>query len=441
MTEPRIDPELQSLLPELSEEEQAALETSLLEEGVREALVVWDGENILLDGHNRLAIAQKHGLPYRIEAYTFETRDDARRWMLDNQLGRRNLTPEAFAYLLGLRYNSEKRTVGRPDKLCQSGTIIGKSTREAIAETHDVAPRTVARAGRFAEQIAQLEDLVGPQVRRAVLAREAPIRRADVERLASIAKTDPEAAKQAVTAVLAGEAKHVRDALHRQAQAAVEAQAHTMPSPPTITFSHWRDWLPQQPECDLLLTDPPYSTDIDDILTFAHEWLPVALAKVKPTGRAYVFVGAYPDELLAYLSAEHAGMTLRQVLVWEYTNTLGACPAQAYKLNWQAILYFTGADAPPLDCPLTSEHVAVHKVNAPGGFGTDMPRYHAWEKPIEIGERFVRHATTEGALVLDPFAGTGTFLLGATRMGREARGCDIDTAMLDIAQRRGCVLV
>jgi len=41
-------------------------------------------------------------------------------------------------------------------------------------------------------------------------------------------------------------------------------------------------------------------------------------------------------------------------------------------------------------------------------------------------------------LVLDPFVGTGTFVLMAAKFGRVARGCDIDHEMLLIAKERGC---
>jgi hypothetical protein len=50
---------------------------------------------------------------------------------------------------------------------------------------------------------------------------------------------------------------------------------------------------------DLLITDPPYSTDVDDIVAFAQSWLPAALNKVKDTGFAFVFIGAYPEEVKA----------------------------------------------------------------------------------------------------------------------------------------------
>ena len=52
---------------------------------------------------------------------------------------------------------------------------------------------------------------------------------------------------------------------------------------------------------DLLVTDPPYSTDIENIEEFAEAWLPNALDKVKQTGRAYISIGAYPREIKAYL--------------------------------------------------------------------------------------------------------------------------------------------
>lgn len=64
-------------------------------EGIRDPLVVWkqeDGTMILLDGHNRMKISAEHGgIPYRIVEKEFESRDDAKIWILQNQVGRRNI--------------------------------------------------------------------------------------------------------------------------------------------------------------------------------------------------------------------------------------------------------------------------------------------------------------------------------------------------------------
>lgn len=188
---------------------------------------------------------------------------------------------------------------------------------------------------------------------------------------------------------------------------------------------------------DLLLTDPPYSTDVPDVFEFANRWLYPALNGLKDTGFAYVFIGAYPNELQAYLEAiKPSNVTLEQVLIWTYKNTLGQNPKGRYKQNYQACLFFRGVNAPDLNCPLTSEQWAVQEINAPDGRQGD--RYHAWQKPMEIAERFIRHSTTKGMTVFDPFACTGTFLLAAAKLGRKAYGFEIDPANAEIAFERGC---
>ena len=188
---------------------------------------------------------------------------------------------------------------------------------------------------------------------------------------------------------------------------------------------------------DLLLTDPPYSTDVDNIQEFVDNWLYNALDNVKDTGFAYVFIGAYPEEQKAYLNAripEH--MELCQELIWTYKNTLGNNPKDRYKLNYQVCLFYRGINAPDLDCPLTNEQWAVQEINAPDGRQGD--RYHEWQKPIEIAERFVRHSTKQGMVIYDPFACTGTFLLAAAKLGRKAYGHEINPENAKIAFTRGC---
>lgn len=88
-----IDPEFSSLIPPLTDEEYAGLERSIKKEGCRDALVVWDhdGQNILIDGHNRYRICQKCGAEFRTVKKEFEDRLDVKMWMTQNQLSRRNL--------------------------------------------------------------------------------------------------------------------------------------------------------------------------------------------------------------------------------------------------------------------------------------------------------------------------------------------------------------
>ena len=88
---PRIDPEFKALIPPLSQDEYNQLEQNiLLYKKCRDAIIIWDGT--IVDGHNRFGICAKHGISFEIKEMAFESREDAKLWILDNQLGRRNLT-------------------------------------------------------------------------------------------------------------------------------------------------------------------------------------------------------------------------------------------------------------------------------------------------------------------------------------------------------------
>lgn len=93
----KIDPEFQHLIPPLSTEEYSGLEQSLLDEGCRDALVVWDGT--LIDGHNRYEICKRHGIPFETVERFFANRDAAIEWIILNQFGRRNLPQHERARL------------------------------------------------------------------------------------------------------------------------------------------------------------------------------------------------------------------------------------------------------------------------------------------------------------------------------------------------------
>ncbi len=84
-----IDPEFKSLTPPLLPEERSGLESMIVSEGCRDALVTWNG--VLIDGHNRYEICHNHGIPFRVEEKEFESRDDVKIWIIQNQFSRRNL--------------------------------------------------------------------------------------------------------------------------------------------------------------------------------------------------------------------------------------------------------------------------------------------------------------------------------------------------------------
>jgi N6-adenosine-specific RNA methylase IME4 len=90
-----VSPKFKNLIPPLADDELSKLEASILNDGCRDALVLWDG--VLLDGHNRYAICQKHDLPFKTTSLKFPDELDAMIWIRTNQLARRNLTDDQRA--------------------------------------------------------------------------------------------------------------------------------------------------------------------------------------------------------------------------------------------------------------------------------------------------------------------------------------------------------
>ena len=86
-----VNEELQRYIDPLTPEEHDSLERSIQAEGCRDALVLW-GE-ILVDGHNRYGICQKHGLPFQtVQNTRFQSIEDVHLWMIDQHLGRRSVS-------------------------------------------------------------------------------------------------------------------------------------------------------------------------------------------------------------------------------------------------------------------------------------------------------------------------------------------------------------
>lgn len=86
-----VNEELKAYIDPLTSDEYEALERSLLAEGCRDALVLWG--DVLVDGHNRYGICQKHGLPFQTVQNTFfKSMDDVHLWMIDQHLGRRSVS-------------------------------------------------------------------------------------------------------------------------------------------------------------------------------------------------------------------------------------------------------------------------------------------------------------------------------------------------------------
>ena len=197
----KIDPEFQSQIPPLTDDEFKQLEENILKEGkLISPLIVWN--NTLVDGHNRYAILQKHPeIYFSTMPLPFENRGEVLAWICKNQLGRRNLTPEQKKFLIGKQYSVEHRKPGGngnnqytattqeavQEELCQIDTIpptsAEASIRKQIAERNNVSESYVARSEKFMRGVEIMEQMI-PGMQEKILSGQFKVRDADMHRLA-----------------------------------------------------------------------------------------------------------------------------------------------------------------------------------------------------------------------------------------------------------------
>lgn len=159
----RIDPELNEVLPKLSDADYKALEQSLLADGFKGApIMVWG--DIIVDGHNRYEICNKHNIRYEVKEIEFESKEEAIIWMVRQQLGRRSLTPLQRIQIVE-KYRPFYKKKAEKNKSLNGGNKIAESensttpltkeekidVREKLAKDADVSTNTYSKGVKILE--------------------------------------------------------------------------------------------------------------------------------------------------------------------------------------------------------------------------------------------------------------------------------------------------
>lgn len=148
-----IDNEFKKLIPPLTPDEFKQLEENIISEGIRDNLIIWN--NILIDGHNRYEIAQKHGLEFQTMEKEFLDREDVKIWIIKNQFGRRNISAYdrsrlalQLEPLIAGKAKENLKTAGENfGKGCQKSdkAITSIDTKKELASLAGVSHDTIAK--------------------------------------------------------------------------------------------------------------------------------------------------------------------------------------------------------------------------------------------------------------------------------------------------------
>jgi hypothetical protein len=213
----KINDVLRAYIEPLTESEYQALERSILVEGCRDALVLW--EDVLVDGHNRYQICQQHGIPFKVtENTSFRSLDDVKLWMIDNNLGRRSIS-DFQRGVLALRKKEimAARAVELATQAAAEDAAIAPSEGEQPKSKPAAMPlasrEDIARAARLSSatigQIEKIQKTATPELVEAVRAGTISINAAAT--VASLSEAEQVAAVAGGKKELQKAAKEVRE--------------------------------------------------------------------------------------------------------------------------------------------------------------------------------------------------------------------------------------
>lgn len=176
----KIDKEFESLIPPLSAEEFAQLEENCIREGIRDPLVVWEvpnGDQILIDGHNRMKISANHnGIPFEIKQMQFDTRTEAEEWILRNQLGRRNVNKWVR---LGMVKRLEDIEKEKSRKRMKAGVKADPKEKFPEGEqTRDIMGKLIGVSGKTYEKMKAIDASDNEEVKTAARSGEISVSKA-----------------------------------------------------------------------------------------------------------------------------------------------------------------------------------------------------------------------------------------------------------------------
>jgi hypothetical protein len=153
-----IDSEFKNLIPPMKPEEFQGLKENIVNNGydILYPIVIWN--NIIIDGHNRYSICKEFNIQFSVSEKNFNNRFEVMNWIINNQLNRRSMTNEQRSYLIGKRYQEEKKEEGRPkigNNVVPLVTLRPNNSNieQKIAEKYKVSPENVRKAEKFANAI------------------------------------------------------------------------------------------------------------------------------------------------------------------------------------------------------------------------------------------------------------------------------------------------
>jgi len=194
---------------------------------------------------------------------------------------------------------------------------------------------------------------------------------------------------------------------------------------------------------DLVLTDPPYgsggrdgSVHLNDatitgnrissetLIWFVRQYTTQFYRLTKQNSHCYIFSDWRKFQIVK-IAAESVGWECRALIIWDKGNGMG----EYWRSTHEFIIFFTKQKPRKLQhggCFNVLHHKPIRGKN----------KLHPTEKPTSLLRELITASTVEGEVVLDAFAGSGSFKEAAQLENRSYIGIDIRPEYCQIARDR-----
>lgn len=231
------------------------------------------------------------------------------------------------------------------------------------------------------------------------------------------------------------------------------SKAATSADPCQLHVGSCLDVMPTLPAgcVDLLFADPPFNIGYEydryddslsdaEYLAFAERWLAEAVRLLAPHGALWLAIG---DEYAAEYKVrlDGLGLRMRSWCVWHYTfgahqkKKFGRCKTHMLYYARHRKRFTFNADAVRVESQRQrdGDKRADPRGRVPGdvwGFSRLCGNFkertgHPCQMPEAVLERVILACSNPGEVVFDPFAGSGTTLAVAKRLGRRWGGVEL----------------
>jgi DNA modification methylase len=414
----KIKEEFKKLIPPLTVEEFKQLEQNCLAEGIREKIITWNG--FIIDGHNRFEIATKHQLKFETESKHFESENDVKEWMINNQFGRRNLSNYQRSVLALQLENvfSErakenlKLSDGKGKQKSAEVKIEPIETRKEVAKVANVSHDTIAK-------VKKIEAVATPEVKAQLSTGEISINQAYQE----IKKEEKKA-------------EHTAKVL--------EARVETKVSDNIILGNSLEILETLEDGCiDIVLTDPPYGIDYisnrsiydntitkrgllndgkDEAFNLLDKTCEVLQRKTAENSHLYFFCSWAVFSNFETIISKY--FTIKTPIVWDKGNKGSGDLDNDWGNQTEIVIY----------CVKGKKLVNNRRGNL-----ISVPRLHTskmvhpTQKPNELIKQILEVSFTDGDFIVDPFMGSGSTVKVCNELKAKCLGIELDKEMFNIA--------